>query len=224
MGADISVESVTGKLNRVGYDAFIQALRQAKGAGNRNIELAIGCSHLLQKDRTDLALDRRSFQARPRQAAGRRDGCRQRLSQERNRDAGHFQPGRRCARSRLALCDAAVWRDADPHRPSARRDAQIARTEARAAPRFRGVRQDFRRRTGGRPSLDLGRIRGRQSAADGRFGLGRGGRRWNGRRAGRQGHHRARSVQPGSDREGQIRARWTRSSAATRKSARSSTC
>ena len=56
MGADISVESVTGKLNRVGYDAFIQALRQAKGAGNRNIELSHWMSHLLQKDRTDLAL------------------------------------------------------------------------------------------------------------------------------------------------------------------------
>src|SRR6202011_1678273 len=56
MGADISVESVTGKLNRVGYEAFIQALRQAKGAGNRNIELSHWMLHLLQKDRTDLAL------------------------------------------------------------------------------------------------------------------------------------------------------------------------
>jgi len=43
MGADISVESVTGKLNRVGYDAFIQALRQAKGAGNRTSSSATGC-------------------------------------------------------------------------------------------------------------------------------------------------------------------------------------
>src|SRR5579863_5595531 len=56
MGADISVESVTGKLNRIGYEAFIQALRQAKGAGNRNIELSHWMLHLLQKDRTDLAL------------------------------------------------------------------------------------------------------------------------------------------------------------------------
>src|SRR5271170_8096986 len=56
MGADISVESVTGKLNRVGYEAFIQALRHAKSAGNRNIELGHWMLHLLQKDRTDLAL------------------------------------------------------------------------------------------------------------------------------------------------------------------------
>jgi type VI secretion system protein VasG len=56
MGADISVESVAGKLNRVGYEAFIQALRQAKNAGNRNIELGHWMLQLLQKDRTDLAL------------------------------------------------------------------------------------------------------------------------------------------------------------------------
>ncbi|MGO8797953.1 MAG: type VI secretion system ATPase TssH [Roseiarcus sp.] len=61
MGADISVESVTGKLNRVGYEAFIQALRQAKGAGNRNIELSHWMLHLLQKDRTDLALSADHF-------------------------------------------------------------------------------------------------------------------------------------------------------------------
>ena len=36
--ADISLEAVAGKLNRVGYEAFFKALRQAKGAGNRNVE------------------------------------------------------------------------------------------------------------------------------------------------------------------------------------------
>jgi type VI secretion system protein VasG len=61
MGADISVESVTGKLNRIGYEAFIQALRQAKGAGNRNIELGHWMLHLLQKERTDLALSADHF-------------------------------------------------------------------------------------------------------------------------------------------------------------------
>ena len=56
MGADISVELVAGKLNRVGYEAFIQALRQAKSAGNRNIELGHWIFQLLQRDRTDIAL------------------------------------------------------------------------------------------------------------------------------------------------------------------------
>jgi type VI secretion system protein VasG len=54
--ADISLEAVTGKLNRVGYESFIQALRQAKGAGNRNVELAHWLTHILQRDRTDLTL------------------------------------------------------------------------------------------------------------------------------------------------------------------------
>ena len=54
--ADISLEAVTGKLNRVGYDAFMQALRLAKGAGNRNLELAHWLLKILQMDRTDLAM------------------------------------------------------------------------------------------------------------------------------------------------------------------------
>ncbi|HEY1783134.1 MAG TPA: type VI secretion system ATPase TssH [Roseiarcus sp.] len=56
MGADISIEAVAGKLNRVGYESFLQGLRQAKSAGNRNLELAHWLIHILQKDRTDLAL------------------------------------------------------------------------------------------------------------------------------------------------------------------------
>jgi type VI secretion system protein VasG len=54
--ADISLETVTGKLNRVGYEAFIQALRHAKSAGNRHVELAHWLFHLLQKNDTDLSL------------------------------------------------------------------------------------------------------------------------------------------------------------------------
>src|SRR5579884_3512868 len=53
---DISLEAVTGKLNRIGYEAFIQALRQAKSQGNRNVELAHWIFHILQKDRNDLSL------------------------------------------------------------------------------------------------------------------------------------------------------------------------
>jgi type VI secretion system protein VasG len=53
---DISIEAVTGKLNRAGYDAFIQALRHAKSAGNRNVELAHWLFHILQQERTDVSL------------------------------------------------------------------------------------------------------------------------------------------------------------------------
>jgi type VI secretion system protein VasG len=60
--ADISLEAVTGKLNRVGYEAFIQALRQAKGAGNRNLELAHWLVHILQNNSSDLTLTVDHFQ------------------------------------------------------------------------------------------------------------------------------------------------------------------
>jgi type VI secretion system protein VasG len=53
---DISLEAVTGKLNRIGYESFIQALRQAKSAGNRNVELAHWLFHILQTERTDVSL------------------------------------------------------------------------------------------------------------------------------------------------------------------------
>ena len=54
--ADISIEAVAGKLNRVGYEAFFKALRQAKGAGNRNVELAHWLTHILQGERSDMSL------------------------------------------------------------------------------------------------------------------------------------------------------------------------
>ena len=53
---DISMEAVAGKLNRVGYEAFFKALRQAKGAGNRHVELAHWLVHLLQSDNADIKL------------------------------------------------------------------------------------------------------------------------------------------------------------------------
>jgi len=53
---DISLETVTGKLNRTGYDAFMQALRHAKGEGNRNLEMAHWFYHILRNDRSDVAM------------------------------------------------------------------------------------------------------------------------------------------------------------------------
>src|SRR5712672_2358622 len=54
--ADINLEAVAGKLNRVGYEALFKGLRQAKGSGNRNVELAHWLVHVLQDERTDIAL------------------------------------------------------------------------------------------------------------------------------------------------------------------------
>ena len=54
--ADVSLETVTGKLNRLGYDTFIRALRLAKSAGNRNVELAHWLAQILGEDRSDFTL------------------------------------------------------------------------------------------------------------------------------------------------------------------------
>ncbi|MBA3448716.1 MAG: type VI secretion system ATPase TssH [Pseudaminobacter sp.] len=54
--SEISLETVTGKLNRLGYDAFMQSLRHAKKAGNRNVELAHWLFHILSNDRSDVSL------------------------------------------------------------------------------------------------------------------------------------------------------------------------
>jgi type VI secretion system protein VasG len=54
--SDISLETVTGKLNRLGYDAFMQSLRHAKNAGNRNLELAHWLFHIVNNDRSDISV------------------------------------------------------------------------------------------------------------------------------------------------------------------------
>jgi type VI secretion system protein VasG len=54
--ADINLEAVTGKLNRIGYETFFKALRQAKGAGNRNVEFAHWLAHILLTERSDIVL------------------------------------------------------------------------------------------------------------------------------------------------------------------------
>ncbi len=54
--SDISLETVTGKLNRVGYDAFMRSLRHAKSVGNRNVELAHWLLPIVANDRSDIAL------------------------------------------------------------------------------------------------------------------------------------------------------------------------
>lgn len=54
--SDISFEMVAGKLNRLGYECFMKALRHAKNDGNRNAELAHLIFHILSNDRSDMAL------------------------------------------------------------------------------------------------------------------------------------------------------------------------
>ena len=54
--SDISLETVTGKLNRLGYETFFKALRHAKNAGNRNLELAHWLNQIISTDRSDIVV------------------------------------------------------------------------------------------------------------------------------------------------------------------------
>ncbi|MCL1629158.1 type VI secretion system ATPase TssH [Roseibaca sp. V10] len=53
---EISIETIAGKLNRLGYDAFIQGFRHAKGEGNRHVELAHWLYHVIANDRSDVSM------------------------------------------------------------------------------------------------------------------------------------------------------------------------
>jgi type VI secretion system protein VasG len=53
---EISIEKYAGKLNRAGYDAFLQAMRHARGERNRNVELAHFLFHALSNQKADIAV------------------------------------------------------------------------------------------------------------------------------------------------------------------------
>ena len=90
---DISLEAVAGKLNRIGYDAFLQALRQAKRAGNRNVELAHWLWHILQKEGTDLDLTADYFKIDRTKLFDDLDRVVREFRGERNRDARRVEHG-----------------------------------------------------------------------------------------------------------------------------------
>ncbi|AUH32944.1 type VI secretion system ATPase TssH [Paracoccus tegillarcae] len=58
---EISIEKFAGKMNRAGYDAFIQAMRHARGEGNRNVELAHWLFHVLSNQDCDISVSLREM-------------------------------------------------------------------------------------------------------------------------------------------------------------------
>ncbi len=59
--SDISIETVAGKLNRVGYDAFVKSMRHAKNEGNRNVELSHWMFHIATNPKSDVSLTLQHF-------------------------------------------------------------------------------------------------------------------------------------------------------------------
>ncbi|SIS57193.1 type VI secretion system ATPase TssH [Paracoccus saliphilus] len=52
----ITIEKFAGKMNRVGYDAFLQAMRQARSDGNRNVELCHWLFHAISNQNCDISI------------------------------------------------------------------------------------------------------------------------------------------------------------------------
>ena len=190
--ADISLEAVTGKLNRVGYEAFIQALRQAKSAGNRNVELAHWLLHILQKERTDIALTADHFKLDRAKLltdlAAVINGFRKNETE---------MPG--VSNTVIDVLDRG-WHYATLFFGETQirtghllvGGAEVDRTATRADQPLAGIRQDQRRRAAGRASRDLGRLGRGEPAPDGRLGPARR------RHAGRATRPRRRRARPRS--------------------------
>ncbi|WP_374636886.1 type VI secretion system ATPase TssH [Paracoccus sp. (in: a-proteobacteria)] len=57
----ITIEKFAGKMNRLGYDAFLQAMRQARGDGNRNVELSHWLFHAISHQDGDISVTLRGL-------------------------------------------------------------------------------------------------------------------------------------------------------------------
>lgn len=56
MTARIDVETYAGKLNRVGYDGFIQAMRQARNEGHAKVDVAHWLYHVVSNQKSDVSV------------------------------------------------------------------------------------------------------------------------------------------------------------------------
>ncbi|MFC3529848.1 type VI secretion system ATPase TssH [Paracoccus mangrovi] len=57
----ITIEKFAGKMNRLGYEAFLQAMRQARGDGNRNVELSHWLFHAISHQDGDISVTLRGL-------------------------------------------------------------------------------------------------------------------------------------------------------------------
>ncbi|WP_323718659.1 type VI secretion system ATPase TssH [Paracoccus aminovorans] len=57
----ITIEKFAGKMNRLGYEAFLQAMRQARGDGNRNVELSHWLFHAVSQQDGDISVTLRGL-------------------------------------------------------------------------------------------------------------------------------------------------------------------
>ncbi len=58
---EITIEKYAGKMNRAGYDAFLQAMRHARGEQNRNVELCHWLFHCVSNQQSDVTMTLREL-------------------------------------------------------------------------------------------------------------------------------------------------------------------
>ena len=58
---EISIEKYAGKMNRAGYDAFIQGMRQARNERNRNVDLCHWLFHSVSNQKADISVTLREL-------------------------------------------------------------------------------------------------------------------------------------------------------------------
>ena len=206
MGADISVESVAGKLNRVGYEAFIQALRQAKSAGNRNIELGALVAASAAEGPHRPGADRRHFKLNRAKMLADVDRGGQRLPPATRRKCRAFPTQVADALDRGWHYATLLFGETQIRTGhvlvAMLKSLELRRALVNLSPEFAKIPVDEARRS---TIARSGPNPRRATCA-----------RWTARaspppaprarpRAGRQGHDRARPLQPGPDRQGQDR-------------------
>jgi type VI secretion system protein VasG len=54
--AEINIEKYAGKMNRLGYDAFLQGMRYARGEKNRNVEVCHWLFHVVANQNSDISV------------------------------------------------------------------------------------------------------------------------------------------------------------------------
>ncbi|MCU0801433.1 MAG: type VI secretion system ATPase TssH, partial [Rhodobacteraceae bacterium] len=54
--AEINIEKYAGKMNRLGYDAFLQGMRHARGEKNRNVEVCHWLFHVVANQNSDISV------------------------------------------------------------------------------------------------------------------------------------------------------------------------
>ncbi len=58
---EITIEKFAGKMNRAGYDAFLQAMRQARAENNRNVEICHWLFHAISNQNADITVTLREL-------------------------------------------------------------------------------------------------------------------------------------------------------------------